>query len=264
MAYVVADRVLETSTTTGTGAFALAAAITGFRRFSAVCATSDTCPYYIEVVDIDGNPTGEWETGIGTYSSADTLTRTSVVASSNANAAVNFSAGTKRVGIVASRWVDSSKFSAFGFSLVDDADAAAARTTLGLGSAATQASSAFVAASSGTATDATLVNPILTGTPTEDVFTITDGSSVTINPADGSTQLWTLGANRTPTLSSITAGKSVRLGVDDGTAYSLTLTSVTWRNNGGSAPTLKTTGYTWILIENVGGTLYADLLGDGG
>ena len=99
MAHIIADRVLETSTTTGTGAFALSAAVTGFRRFSAVCATSDTCPYYIETVDVGGSPTGEWETGIGTYSAANTLTRTTVLASSNANAAVNFAAGTKRVAI---------------------------------------------------------------------------------------------------------------------------------------------------------------------
>lgn len=99
MAHIIADRVVETTTTTGTGAFELSAAVTGFRRFSAVCATSDTCPYYIETVDAFGVPTGEWETGIGTYSAANTLTRTTVLASSNANAAVNFAAGTKRVAI---------------------------------------------------------------------------------------------------------------------------------------------------------------------
>jgi hypothetical protein len=39
---------------------------------------------------------------------------------------------------------------------------------------------------------------------------------------------------------------------------------VTWRNNGGVAPTLKTSGYTWIFVENVLGSLYADLLSDAG
>lgn len=110
----------------------------------------------------------------------------------------------------------------------------------------------------------TISDPVLQGTPVEDIFTIPDGAGYTIEPANGSTQLWTLGANRTPTLTSIAAGESVRLGVDDGAAYTLTLSGVTWRNNGASAPTLKTSGYTWILIENVGGTLYADLLGDAG
>jgi hypothetical protein len=99
MAHVNEARVLETSTTTGTGALTLAGAVTGFRAFSAVCATNDTCLCYIEAVDSNGLPTGDWECGLGTYSGANTLTRTTVVRSSNAGAAVNFAAGTKRVGI---------------------------------------------------------------------------------------------------------------------------------------------------------------------
>jgi len=99
MAHVMSDRVLETSTTTGTGAMTLAAAVTGFRRFSDAMATSDTCRYYIEAVDADGVPTGDYEFGLGTYSSANVLTRTTVIGSSNANAAVNWSAGNKRVGL---------------------------------------------------------------------------------------------------------------------------------------------------------------------
>lgn len=97
MALIVADRVHETSTTTGTGALTLAAAVTGYRRFSAVCSVADTAYYLIFAVDSNGNPSGDWECGIATYSSANTLTRTTVQASSNANAAVNFSAGTKYV-----------------------------------------------------------------------------------------------------------------------------------------------------------------------
>lgn len=99
MALIVADRVKETSTTTGTGAFTLAGAMTGFRAFSAVCAVADTCYYCIQAVDGDGNPTGEWEVGSGTYSAANTLTRTTVLSSSTGSA-VNFAAGTKQV------WVD--------------------------------------------------------------------------------------------------------------------------------------------------------------
>lgn len=109
-----------------------------------------------------------------------------------------------------------------------------------------------------------VTNPAVTGTITEDIFTITDSGSVVIDPSNGSTQLWSLGANRTPDLSLISSGKAVRLGIDDGTSYTLTLTSVVWRNNNGSAPTLKTSGYTWFLIENINGTLYADVLGDSG
>jgi hypothetical protein len=96
---VYADRVLETSTTTGAGALTLAAAVTGYQRFSGVCSVNDTVYYAIWGVDANGTPTGEWESGLGTYSSANTLTRTTVLASSNSNAAVSFSAGTKHVGI---------------------------------------------------------------------------------------------------------------------------------------------------------------------
>lgn len=97
-----ADRVCESSTTTGTGPLTLAAAIAGFRRFSSVMSTSDTCYYAIEAVDALGVPTGDWETGLGTYSGTNTLTRTTVHFSSNSNSAVSFSAGTKRVFIVVS------------------------------------------------------------------------------------------------------------------------------------------------------------------
>lgn len=99
MALVFNDRVFETSTTTGTGAFTLAAAITGYQRFADAMSTSDTCYYFIQAVDGNGNPSGAWETGLGTYSSANTLTRTTVQQSSNADAAVDFAAGTKYVAL---------------------------------------------------------------------------------------------------------------------------------------------------------------------
>lgn len=99
MAHIVKDSVLETSTTTGAGNFTLSGAVTGYRTFASVCSINDTFPYYIEAVDGSGIPTGSWETGIGTYSGTNTLTRTSVLDSSNSGSAVSFSSGTKRVGI---------------------------------------------------------------------------------------------------------------------------------------------------------------------
>lgn len=100
MARIAANRVKESTTTTGTGALTLSGALTAFRAFSAVMAVSDTCLYSLHAVDANGNPTGEWEVGMGTYSSANTLTRTTILSSSNAGAAVNLSAGTKHV------WID--------------------------------------------------------------------------------------------------------------------------------------------------------------
>ena len=92
MAFVLADRVKETTTTTGTGTVTLDGASTGFQSF-AVIGNSNTTYYTIA-----GQGTAEWEVGIGTYStSGTTLARTTVISSSNAGALVNFSAGTKDV-----------------------------------------------------------------------------------------------------------------------------------------------------------------------
>lgn len=99
MPLIIADRVLESSTTTGTGVFTLAGASLGFRAFASVCAVADTVWYYIEGVNSFGVPTGEYEYGLGTYSAANQLTRTTVRGSSNGGSAVNFTAGTKLVGI---------------------------------------------------------------------------------------------------------------------------------------------------------------------
>lgn len=99
MAHISEDRVLETSTTTGTGNLTLAGAVTGYRTFASQMATSDTCNYAVWGVDANGTPTGEWEGGVGTYSATNILTRTTVLESSNAGAAVSFSAGTKYVAI---------------------------------------------------------------------------------------------------------------------------------------------------------------------
>jgi hypothetical protein len=92
MALVIADRVKETTTTTGTGTVTLLGASTGFQSF-AVIGNGNTTYYTIA-----GQGTSEWEVGVGTYtSSGTTLARTTILASSNSGSAVNFSAGTKDV-----------------------------------------------------------------------------------------------------------------------------------------------------------------------
>lgn len=92
MAHVTADRVKETSITTGTGALTLAGAVTAFQAFSAVCADTDTA-YYCATLD----SAAQWEVGLGTWGTGNILARTTVLASSNAGAAVNFSPGAKTV-----------------------------------------------------------------------------------------------------------------------------------------------------------------------
>lgn len=96
MSFKLFDRVQETSTSTGTGDFTLSGAVTGFKTFASRYSTGDTLYYAIQEVS-GGVPTGAWEIGLGTYSAANTLTRTTVMASSNADAAVNFAAGDKQV-----------------------------------------------------------------------------------------------------------------------------------------------------------------------
>lgn len=94
------------------------------------------------------------------------------------------------------------------------------------------------------------------------VYSITDGASVDINPVNGGIQTWTLGANRSPTATNFENGQSVTLMINDGTAYTVTWPSVTWKTNGGTAPTLNTTGITAIQLWKVGGTLYGARSGD--
>ena len=90
MAFVVKDRVKETTTTTGTGTITLAGAASGFQAFSVIGDGNTT--YYT----IAGG--SEFEVGVGTYTlSGTTLSRTTILESSNAGSAVNFSAGTKDV-----------------------------------------------------------------------------------------------------------------------------------------------------------------------
>lgn len=109
----------------------------------------------------------------------------------------------------------------------------------------------------GTTDTQTLSGKTITGTK-ETVYAITDGASVDIDPANGGIQTWTLGASRTPTATNFSAGQSVVLMVDDGTAYSITWSSigVTWLPSGTSAPTLATSGYTAIVLWKVGSTVY--------
>ena len=94
MALILNDRVKETSTTTGTGTINLAGAETGFETFVSGVGSTNTTFYAIEL-----NSAGEFEVGIGTVTDAspDTLSRDTVISSSNSDALVNFSAGTKTV-----------------------------------------------------------------------------------------------------------------------------------------------------------------------
>ncbi len=92
MALVLKDRVKEQTTTTGTGTITLGGTVSGFESFASVGDGNTT--YYAIV-----NPAAdEWEVGLGTYTAAGTtLSRDTILESSNSDAAVDFSAGTKDV-----------------------------------------------------------------------------------------------------------------------------------------------------------------------
>lgn len=87
------SRVWETDTITGTGSFSLDGAVSGFRAFSAICANTDTVEYFA----INRTTPAEWEHGIGTWATGNTLARTTILESSNAGAVVSFGSGTKDI-----------------------------------------------------------------------------------------------------------------------------------------------------------------------
>ena len=110
----------------------------------------------------------------------------------------------------------------------------------------------------------TLERAVLNDGYTEEVFAITDGATVNLDPNNGSIQTWTLGASRTPGQANWAAGQTITLLVDDGTARTITWSTlaVVWKTDGGVAPTLETTGVTVIVLWKVGTTIYGARVGD--
>ncbi len=106
-------------------------------------------------------------------------------------------------------------------------------------------------------------NILLSRALVETVSVVTDGASVDLTPNNGTIQRWTLTASRTPVLpTDWPAGSGMTLMVADGTAFSITWTTmgVVWL--GGTAPTLATTGWTTIALWKVATTIYGAIVGD--
>ena len=99
------------------------------------------------------------------------------------------------------------------------------------------------------------------------VYTIVDGETFEIDPANGDIQQITLGANRIPKATNFLSGQGIFLGIDDGAAYTIAWTDASlnpiWVSAAGAAtaPTLATNGFTWIVLWKTGTTMYGGLVG---
>jgi hypothetical protein len=139
-------------------------------------------------------------------------------------------------------------------------------TFLGTPSSANLASAVTDETGSGSlvfGTSPTLSGPTLNDGYTEEVFAVT-GTTPALSPTNGSIQTWTLTGNSTPTQGTWNSGQSITLMIDDGSAYTVTWTSlaVVWKTDGGNAPTLNTTGFTVITLWEVGTTIYGARVGN--
>jgi len=237
MAFVLQDRVKETTATTGTGTFTLDGTSTGFVPFSVIGNGNET---YYTAVD---NTTGDWEVGIGTYNTG-TLTRDTVLASSNSGNKVPFVAGAKDIFV-----------------------AYPAEKAVTLDTAQTLSNKTLSAANLGTPTAGVLTNatglPLTTGV-TGTLPIANGGTAVTSAPFSG--QLL-IGNGTGYTLATLTAGTGVTItnapgsitinAPEVGTVTAVTA-SAPLASSGGNTPDISLTGV--VSVQN-GGTGVATLTG---
>lgn len=279
MALVLADRVKETTTTTGTGAVTLAGATTGFQSFSVVGDGNTT--YYCIAEQIGSG----WEVGIGTYNTAGpTLARTTVLASSNGGAAVNFPAGTKEVFVTYPEdravFVDGTSVVIPNSAKVALAQLAASTISgVSLGNNLSNLTAGgYLTWSSGTtfngsaastlAVDATTGNTaskvvardasgvVAFSSVTETVYAL---SGTALDASNGTVQQKTLTANTTFT-DSLSSGQCIILMLVNASSYTITWPTVTWYTlAGNAAPTLSASDT--IVLWKTGSTLNAAYVG---
>jgi hypothetical protein len=272
MALGIFDRVRETTSVTGTGTATLSGAALGYESFAVVGDGNTT--YYC----IAGQGTAEWEVGIGTYTaSGTTLARTTVISSSNANALVSFSAGSKDVFVTypgtKGVYLDASG-NAIGLGTPaaftgTNITGTASSLSIG-GNAATVTNGVYTTGSYANPTWITNINySILNGTiPTWNQNTTGSSASCTGNAATVTNGVYTTGsyANPTwitninysilngtiPTWNQNTTGSSASCTGNAATATTASALSATsWQNITGNAPTGSS--YGSIAVSGVTG-----------
>lgn len=232
MALVYKDRVLEISTTTGTGAFTLAGTLPSFQTFAAI-GDGNTC-YYTIIVE------SEWEVGLGTYTASGTsLSRDVVLDSSNSGSLVDFAAGTKTVFVTIPADVANTSLGVTWLlpanNLSDLTNVATARTNLGLAIGSdVQAYDA--------ATAKTDENQTFTKAQRGSITTLTDATTITSDFSDNNFFTVTLTDNRTlGNPSNLVAGQSGSIFiVQDGSGSHALAFDTYWHFVGGVAPSLST------------------------
>jgi len=247
------------------GDFILGSAQAGYQSFaSAGIANGNTVRYVIE----DGS---NWEIGTGTYSSTGPkVARTTVIQSSaGGTTLINASANAVIMLTVAAADFLSTDGGTVTGTLVLPATTSigpVSSTELGYIDGVTSAIQTQLNAKAPTASPTLTGTIALSGTVslgsslTETVYAIT-GTTPVLNPANGTVQTWTLSNNSTPS-DGFSAGQAVTFMIDDGTNYTISWPSVTWKTGGGVAPTLNTTGYTAIVLWKVGTVLYGARVGN--
>jgi len=115
-----------------------------------------------------------------------------------------------------------------------------------------------------TLTNKTIEKAILNDGYTEEVFIITDGATVNLDPNNGSIQIWTLGDNRTPEQANWVAGQNITVMVNDDANFTITWSTlgVVWLTDSGVAPTLASNEFTTIVLWKVSTQIYGARVGN--